>query len=271
MNFRKLVIENPLHFEFKRGVRRFFGVSRSGALNTAVLVICVLFYAGLMLMVISYREFMSPLGIMFLQLFLLTFVVPSSLHATIAGEREKRTWDVLSVAPISNAQIVVGKFIGGLLMIAFISLLLLPATIISFGGDYEATLGKLIQGQFVVLGFCVFLAALSVYISSKAKRAFSAQLAIFAVLILGLLVWPMFASIVSGYNNEAAPLLMFHPYYALQRVWDTGMSWADTYQNYQPLFNGWNQLAVYLILATTLVALTIRTLVDNENGEGRRR
>lgn len=271
MTFRKLVLENPLHFEFKRGVRRFFGVSRSGALNTAVLALCVLFYAGLMLMVITYREFMSPIGIMYLQLFLLTFIVPSSLHATIAGEREKRTWDVLSVAPITNAQIVVGKLIGGFLMIAFISLLLLPATIISFRGDYEATIGKVLAGQMVVLGFCMFLAALAVYVSSKAKRAFAAQLSIYALLILGLLVWPMFASVLSGYDSNAAPLLMFHPYYALERVWSGGNSWSGSPQQYQSLFNGWNQLIMYLVLALILVLLTINTLVDNENGEGRRR
>lgn len=271
MNFRKLVIENPLHFEFKRGVRRFFGVSRTGALNTAVLVICVLFYAALMLMVISYREFMSPIAIMYLQLFLLTFVVPSSLHATIAGEREKRTWDMLAVAPISNAQIVVGKLVGGLLMIAFVSLLLFPALIISFTGDYEATFGKVFYGQLVILGFCVCLASLAVYVSSKTKRAFAAQLAIYALLILALLIWPIFATVLSGPGNEPAPLLMFHPYYALQRVWEPNLSYIDTYQIHQSLFNGWNQLLAYLGAAALLTYLTIISLVNGDSGESRRR
>lgn len=271
MNFRKLVLENPLHFEFKRGVRRFFGVSRKGTLNTAVLVLCLLFYAALMLTVINFSEFMSPVGILFLQLFLLNFIVPSSLHSTIAGEREKRTWDMLSVAPITNAQIVVGKLIGGVMMIAFITVLLLPAAIISFKGDHDATIGKFMVGQAIVIGFSLFLAGLSVLVSSKAKRAFSAQLTIYGLLILGLLIWPIFASVITEYGSgaDSSMLLVLHPYVALERAWYPRM-YGDALLS-QDLFNGWLQLFFYTALMALMVYITIISLVSGENGEGLRR
>lgn len=271
MTFRELVTENPLQIEFKRAFRRFFGVSRNGTLNTAILVLCVMIYSILMLVVITYREFMSPIAILVLQLIMLTFIVPANLHGAIAAEREKRTWDMLLVAPITNAQIVIGKMIGGILLLLFVSALLVPATILSFAGDRDATIGRVLAGEAVVLGFAFFLAALSVFVSARAKRAFAAQLTIYAILILGLLVWPIFVSVLVSYRDQGF-LLFMHPYYALIRIWDPGSFGSMTGgSDDSALFTGWLQLVVFVGAAAVLTQVTIQTLTNSDGDAGPRR
>ena len=269
MTFRELVTDNPLQIEFKRAFRRFFGVSRSGSLNAAVLVICVVLYAILMLVVVTFREFMSPIAILYLQLILLTFIIPSNLHGAIAAEREKRTWDMLLVAPITNAQIVVGKMLGGILLMLFLSVLLIPATLISFAGDHNATFGKVMQAEATVLGFAFFLAALSVFVSSRAKRAFAAQMTIYGILILALIVWPMFASVItSSYDNQGV-LMFMHPYFALARIWEPrtfGPDFGDS-----TLYSGFLQFALFLGMAALLTLFTIHTLSNADGDAGPRR
>jgi ABC-type transport system involved in multi-copper enzyme maturation permease subunit len=271
VTFRELVIDNPLQIEFKRAFRRFFGVSRNGTLNAAILVLCVMVYSILMLVVITYREFMSPIAILILQLIMLTFIVPANLHGAIAAEREKRTWDMLLVAPITNAQIVIGKMIGGVLLLLFVSALLIPATVLSFAGDNDATFGKVLAAEAVVLGFAFFLAALSVFISARTKRAFAAQLTIYAVLILGLIVWPIFTSVLVPYREQGY-LLFMHPYYALVRIWDPGsFDSMGSGNSDQALFTGWLQLLVYLGAAAVLTQITIQTLTNSDGDAGPRR
>lgn len=265
MTFRELVIDNPLQIEFKRAFRRFFGVSRTGALNTAVLIICVVLYALLMTIVITYREYMSPIAILYIQLLLLTFIVPSNLHGAIAAEKEKRTWDMLLVAPITNAQIVIGKLIGGVLLLLFISALLLPATLISFTGDHQATFSMVFAGEVLILGFALFLATLSIFVSSHAKRAFAAQLTIYAILILGLLIWPMFASVLAP-GRDGIQLMLLHPFVALGMLWDPGYDRPES-----GLFNGYLQFGVYLLFAAFLVFVTIKDLSNSEDAGSRRR
>src|SRR5437868_1944057 len=135
MTFRELVIDNPLIIEFKRSVRRFFGVSKHSSVNAVVLVISCLLYGLLLLVTISNRSGMSPLIIIWVQTFIFCFVIPANLHGAIAGERERRSWDFLLVAPISNLQIVVGKLLSGLATVGTTVVLMLPPILICYGGD----------------------------------------------------------------------------------------------------------------------------------------
>lgn len=269
MTLRELIVDNPLRIEYKRAFRRFFGVTRAGSLNAAVLVICAVAYALLMLVVITYREFMSPIAILYIQLILLTFIIPSNLHGSIAGEREKRTWDLLLVAPITNAQIVVGKMLGGLLLALFISVLLIPATLISFSGDPQATFGKVLQGESLILGYALFLAALSLFISSRAKRAFAAQMCIFGVLILWMLVWPMFAAVLSTASEDQGMLLFMHPYVALARIWEPRVFGPNNSD--QALYSGVLQFVIFVVGAVMLTLFTFSTLTNADGDSGIRR
>ena len=120
-----LVLKNPMLIEIQRFRRRFLSFSGSNTMNSAVLALCLVCYAGLVLIVLQARGNISPLVIVMFQTGIFTIFAPGMLHGAIAGERERRSWDLLLVAPISKAQIVVGKFIGAMAALGIASVLFL--------------------------------------------------------------------------------------------------------------------------------------------------
>ena len=119
MTFRELFVENPLLIEFKRNMRRFFLVGRGKGANLGIFTMAIIIYFFVFMIVFSVRTYLEISAIVVTQLVLLSFIVPAIMHGTIAGERERRSWDMLLVAPITNKQIVYGKFMSGAAMIGF--------------------------------------------------------------------------------------------------------------------------------------------------------
>lgn len=264
MTLRELTVENPLLIEFRRAVRRFFGVSKHSAVNAMVLVISCLGYGLLLLITIANRSAMSPVAIVFVQTFLFCFLIPANLHGAIAGERERRSWDLLLASPISNLQIVVGKMLSGLAAVGSTVLLMLPPLVISFAGDSEASVLKVVQVQMVSIGFALFLAALTMFISARSKRTYSAQLMTYACLIVGMIVYWVFVEVASGGEGRQT-LLYLHPFYAIGAVWGYENSASPL------MYNGLFHFLVYTALATVLLIVTVETLQVADGEEGRRR
>ena len=264
ITLRELTIENPLLIEFRRSVRRFFGVSKHSAVNAMVLVISCLLYGLLLLITIANRTAMSPVAIVFLQTFLFCFLIPANLHGAIAGERERRSWDLLLASPISNLQIVVGKMLSGLAAVGTTALLMLPPLIISFAGDSEASLVKVIQAQMVSIGFAIALAAITMFISARSKRTYAAQLTTYAVLIVGLIVYWVFVEVATGGQGRQT-LLFLHPFYAISAVWG--------YENNASslMYNGLFHFLIFTAIAAVLLVVTVETLQIADGDEGRRR
>ncbi len=265
---RNLFIENPMLIEFRRGVRRFFGVSKLGAVTGAVLVVSVLLYGLLLLITAANREGMSPVAIIYVQTFLYCFVVPANLHGSIAGEREKRTWEMLMVAPISNIQIIVGKLLGGICTIFLVAILMTPPIIMSFSGDPESSILKLFKAEMISLGFAMFLAAVSIFISSRSKRAYGAHLLIYSFLVVALIVYPLFVEVARGGGGEDSLSfwLFLHPFYAIAAVWSPGSMHAESIA-----YNGLFHLVAFAGMGAILCLITTETLQVAEGDPGRRR
>src|SRR5258708_1328535 len=112
------VQKNPVRAETRRSFRRFFGLgkltpraTRNGAAALAVIYLLILdlaWYGG---------GVMPAQGYLFVELVVLLLAATLGFYASISGERERRTWDLLRVAPVTNGQIVVGKFMGGALVL----------------------------------------------------------------------------------------------------------------------------------------------------------
>lgn len=266
MTFRELVVENPLLIEFRRAVRRFFGVSKHSAVNAMVLVISCLLYGLLLLITIANRSAMSPVAIVFLQTFLFCFLIPANLHGAIAGERERRSWDLLLASPVSNLQIVVGKMLSGLAAVGVTVLLMLPPLLISFAGDGDATVLKVLQTELVSIGFATFLAAMTMFISARSKRTYAAQLTTYACLIVGLIVYWVFVETATGGQGRQT-LLYLHPFYAISETWGDGLGSSGSSFMYNGLFH----FVIYAALATGLLVVTVETLQMADGAEGRRR
>jgi len=269
LTFRDLFIDNPLLIEFKRAVRRFFGVSKHSSVNAMVLVISCLLYGLLLLITIANRQAMSPVAIIYVQTFLFCFIIPSNLHGAIAGERERRSWDLLLAAPIENVQIVAGKLMSGLAAVATTFLLMLAPMLIAWSGDSEATFGKVFSAELISLGFAIAVAAITLLISARSKRAYSAQLLTYGFLFVTQIVYVAFVAVLAPMGgsdgNKAENLLYLHPFYAISVVW-----WP---RNGIPmtLYNGVFHVLAYCLIAFGVFAYTVWTLQAADGEDGRRR
>src|SRR5471030_1873350 len=107
-----LIVHNPMLIEITRFRRRFLSPAAGGSVQGVLLVLALICYATIVLIVIENRQSISPIYLIMFETGLLTVLAPMLLYNSIAGERERRSWDLLLAAPITKSHIVVGKFIG---------------------------------------------------------------------------------------------------------------------------------------------------------------
>jgi ABC-type transport system involved in multi-copper enzyme maturation permease subunit len=261
---KELFSSNPLLIDFRRSVRKFFGIGRQGRLNFAVATVAALIYGLVLLIAVTSREYLSPISFIILLNVLFCLIVPATMHGAIAGERERRSWDFLLVAPISNAQIIAGKFLSGLGLIALMTVLLLPMMAITYKYDSNATLGRLVGTMGITIGYAIFLNAFSLYVSSRSRRAFAANLSIYGLQFLALVAYPILVLVLSGGRSETWAFFL-HPFVVNVAVW-TG----STTDSHDVLLTGGGlfQAATFVIMALALLGWTEATLRDMDRKDG---
>jgi ABC-type transport system involved in multi-copper enzyme maturation permease subunit len=262
--WRELVTENPMLIEISRFRRRFLSFSGSNALNGVVLGLAIVCYFGLLMLVFSARGSLPPVGLVMFQTFVFVFATPSMLYGAIAGEREKRTWDLLLAAPITQAQIVAGKFIGAMVAIGVaFGLFLLPILVTAI--EYDRTnWPDLILAEIVSISFIVLIAAVTLFFSARTKRGFMALGTVLAALAIFLLVVPLLSTAVMEEPLLVDMTNFFHPFYVLMQLFTSGeIVRPDRGMN---AFSwGWPQAFGYLALAGVFLVWTARTLNFAEN------
>lgn len=272
-SWRELFVDNPMLIEAVRYRRRFLSTAKGGAANAGVIGLTSLVYLLLVMTVYVSRDGMEPIHILEFQLFILSFMIPSMLYSSVAGERERRTWDFLMVAPISKAQIIVGKFMSVAYAIVALTILLLIPLIIAW--SYHRTPFLLVfYGEAMCFSFSLALSAFCLLVSTLSKRSFAAQAIIYGVLIFELLVWPMLVGIFASFGSSSSWQsiysfwLYLHPF--------IGLAWGMEQKSYGTptvtTFYSWSQLVILLGFATLFLSLAIRHLchVDDEGVRGRR-
>lgn len=263
---RTLFTENPMMIEITRFRRKFMG--GGNALNSVILAMCGLIYIGIVALVWNYREAANPIILVFLQTGIFTLLAPALLHGAIAGERERRSWDFLLVAPVTQAQIVCGKFAGAAAaMIACAVALLFPVLIgAAFYQQYPmsgpTTSGvnfwNLFQAELLSVAWGLMVCAMTIFFSARCKRGFIALGTTLALLVASLIVWPILiasAGMMSADNNL---LNFFHPFWALTQIEfanvrsSSDMDWGAMY--------GFPQIFVYIGMTAVFLTWTERTL-----------
>lgn len=120
---------------------------------------------------------------------LLLFLVPALTMSLIAGERSRGTLELLKTAPVSEAEVILGKYLS---VFGFLCVALLPAAVIAV---VLSQFGNLDPGVFVAqylaaLGFGSILAAVGIVCSTLIKNQIAALLtsvaASFVLIITGL-------------------------------------------------------------------------------------
>lgn len=263
-----LIIGNPMLVEIQRFRRKYFTFGGNAA-SSAILALALVCYVGLIMVVLSGKGEIPPIALVIFQSGVLTLLAPSMLHGAIAGERERRSWDLLLVAPITKAQIVVGKFIGAVAAIAMtMALCLFP--ILMAAVTYRRTnwhdlfLSELVSGSFALL-----VCALTLLLSARVRRGFMALGATLGTLAIVLIVLPILFAVLSGGGQGATELTMLlHPFMALTMILSHGERSAYSSSPTEYVSSslwGYPQVFTYAVLTVILVVWAAKTLVFAEN------
>ena len=259
--------ENPMRIEISRFRRRFLGFGGTG-LTSAVLALVLLCYVGLVMLVVNLRGDLPPIALVFFQTILFCFFGPAMLHGAIAGERERRSWDLLLVAPITKAQIVAGKFMGALAALGLGAAAMALPTVIAALGYRKTTLWDLLLAEGVSLSFCTLVCAWTIFLSARAKRPFMALGATLGSLALGLLVVPaLFVSLAGGDRFSSEIFLALNPFTALASLMhrgDGGSLYGDS-AVVDPSMYGVPHILIYLFLTLAFLVYAEKTLDFAEN------
>lgn len=266
--WQDLVVENPMLIEIRRFQRRFFKFSSRNTMNSAVLALSLIAYVGILGIVFRSSGDIPPSGIIiYLQTPLFVFFAPGMLHGAIAGERERRSWDLLLVAPVTKAQIVAGKYIGALSALGFGALLMLGPVVIAAARWSHTNWYNLFLVELVSLSFLAAECALTILISARVKRAFVALGTTLGTMIMLLIVIPIFAGMALGGNsgNVLDLALFLHPFMAMTKISGLEQRYDFSNEIVANMFWGWPQILIYLFLAGVLIFWAGQTLTFAEN------
>ncbi len=120
------------------------------------------------------------IGVLFIELMLIIFIVPALTAGAITSERERKTYDLLQTTLITKATFVVGKMQSALGYIVLLLLSAIPLQSISFlfGGVSES---ELILALLVLAVSAVTLGAFGMFFSSITERTLSATVRSYTV------------------------------------------------------------------------------------------
>jgi ABC-type transport system involved in multi-copper enzyme maturation permease subunit len=153
------------------------------------------------------------LGVLAIELFLITFIVPAFTAGAITGERERQTYDLLRTTLIKPRALVLGKLISALAYVFLLLLAAIPLQSLAFlfgGVGFE----ELALSFVVLLVTAVFIGTVGLFFSAGQRRTLGASVATYGIglfITLGLpLMLLIFLAIVGpfvlGLTNANPPL-----------------------------------------------------------------
>ncbi len=265
----ELVSRNPMLIEIARFRRKFLSISGSNAVGGVILGLIAICYVGIVTLVVTFRTDIPPLALVAVQTIIFVLLAPTLLHSAIAGEREKRSWDLLLAAPITKAQIVVGKFIGALSAVGIgTAAFVFPIGITAF--SYKDTnFWDLGLAEVICLSFTVLVCSITIFFSARVKRSFMALGATLGVLAVSLLVVPaMLGVLVTGGGGMGTfyqdTLMFLHPAFTLERIMEASNQYSSLHTVQNSLY-GIPQALIYLGLSAVIIGWSINTLNFAEN------
>jgi len=261
----ELVSDNPMLIEITRFRRRFLSFSGSSQVNNGVLALTLVCYAGLVLIVFNGRGEIPPIALVIFQAGVLALFAPAMMHGAIAGERERRSWDLLLVAPISKSQLVIGKFIGALAAMGVAVALCFFPILIAAVTYNNTNWWDLVLAEGVSIAFATLVCALTLFYSSRTSRSFTALGGALGTLGVTLILVPVILSVILQADPKLlAFTTLIQPFYALAELYSSSERYS-----YRPIealvprvWWGVPQIAVYFLLSLVLLALTVHGLND---------
>ena len=135
------------------------------------------------------------IGVLFIELMLIIFIVPALTAGAITTERERKTYDLLQTTLISKATFVVGKLQSalGYIVLLLLSAIPLQSTAFLFGGVSEQ---EMILALLVLLVSAITLGAFGMFFSSITERTLAATIRSYTVAIAITVGLPLVAQIL---------------------------------------------------------------------------
>ena len=177
----------------------------------------------------------------------LLFAAPLLGMRLIAEERRNQTMVLLTSAPVSITQIVLGKFLG-LVLFLLIILVLVAAMPLSLAGSTSLDYGLIASLCLGLLLLAAGFSAVSLYVSSLTTHPVAAAFGAFAALLMMLLMSEAAGDGVRarGWHVPAAFVQVFSP---LKNFEPLGKGMIDTYP-----------IACAVLLTVVFLVLTVRRL-----------
>jgi ABC-2 type transport system permease protein len=175
---------------------------------------------------------------------ILLLVTPLLTMRLICEERRNKTLSLLLSAPISNADIILGKYLGilGLLFLMVFLITLMPLSLL-MGGELDT--GKLAANLLALLLLVTAFAAAGLFMSTIAGHPTVAAMGTFGILLLlWILDW------TTGMKDQRSELFEY-------------LSILRHFQNIQSGLISSADISYFLLFTATFILLSVRSL-DNE-------
>lgn len=175
---------------------------------------------------------------------ILLLVTPLLTMRLICEERRNKTLSLLLSAPVSNIDIILGKYLGilGLMLLIIALITLMPLSLLCGG---ELDLGKLFANILGLLLLITAFTATGLFMSCITGHPTVAAMGTFGIL---LLLWILDWSV--GMNDHRSELFEY-------------LSILRHFQNIQSGLISSVDVSYFLLFTTTFIALSIRSL-DND-------
>ncbi len=229
--WEKLISRNPMMAEPARFVRQITSPSEWKGQQIVMGVIVAIIFIFFMAMTFVYSDAMDPGGMIYVMMGLIVLVVPVNLHGAIAGEREKRSLDMLLAAPLTAQQIVSAKILRVIVPLSLIVVgFAIPAYVLAikramqntttyYGPHAPPEMVMVTNGLVLTVCFAIFCSVCTVYVSSITRNTASALISsigaiFFYLVVLPLMLMPFFWLL--PWMGEIIGLM--HPFGALTMV-----------------------------------------------------
>lgn len=265
-----LIVNNPMLAEMQREKNKALAEHNWRGGQLAARILLGVIYLSILAMLLYWIEIVEPVYLMYVLLMLETIMIPAALHGTIAGDREKRSFDMLLVAPLSAGQIVVGKFSRGFVTIMGLALAIgLPALVVQivklFNGSNANNFNTNIErngfvGFVVSFVFCVAaglaMGSMTIWISSKTRSNSAAMLSTIGALFLVLIVAPFIAAIMETFAPTLSEFIVqMNPFVGLASAY----SGEEIGYNQSLGSSFYTVLSIMIYSAATVFFLTLAT------------
>jgi gliding motility-associated transport system permease protein len=175
---------------------------------------------------------------------ILLLATPLLTMRLICEERRNKTLSLLLSAPVSNGDIIIGKYLGtlGLLLLIILLTALMPLSLLAGG---ELDFGKLFANMLALLLLVSTFAAIGLFVSCLAGHPTVAALGTFGLLlVLWLIDW------TTGIEDQRSELFEY-------------LSLLRHFQNIQTGLISSADISYFLLFTGTFILLSIRRL-DND-------